>query len=648
MENKQELNIVTNRFLFISPSVSAGLEVEPKISDFEISTILGTGSFGKVYLSKHKITSAIFAIKEIDKTNKNNDLGAPYFRREIEIMYKIKHPNIVKLYGHFEDEKACYFIMEYIPKGNLFNLLTKQKSLCFDSEKVANLMKDLISSVYYIHNMIPPIIHRDIKPENILIADDGRLKLTDFGWSNYDEFYTIRSTFCGTPLYLAPEVINKNGHDKSVDIWCIGAIIFQLLTGKYPFNGQSENVLYDNILRNKIDWPKDINLEAKNLISRILKTDPKDRITLQDMLKHPFFTKNVENPEEFMFKPYEIPYKFEKIFIISKDTPNLTYSENVKKKESDLLINDLSNINTNKILDKINSPPINLKNLDDDILNLNNNNNNLIKNNLVENKNEHQQLNEALSKIKKMEKEKEEFLIKEKFFISEKENLIKEKEEQENEKLILQLDMAKAKHTIFELDEKIKNLMIVLKTNDSQINNDKVFMDKLKNEIINIRKIKDEAINSYLKKIKTLEESLYESNLKIQNQIENDITYFRQSLIGFCDSNENKNKIPKNKNEELPFEIKNPSSDFNFLNTIEMLQKDFGEERSKYQLLLKNKEDEILRLNIDMDNIIQNELYNLKDMCEKYKNEITIKNNEINFLNSKNSNLNDKFNKFLK
>jgi len=115
MDDKVQLNKVKNRFLFISPSVQSALESELKITDFEILDKLGEGSFGKVYRAKHKKTGAIYAIKSIDKLNKNNQEGKPYFRREIEIMYKVRHPNIVRLFGHFEDDQNCYFVLEYIP-----------------------------------------------------------------------------------------------------------------------------------------------------------------------------------------------------------------------------------------------------------------------------------------------------------------------------------------------------------------------------------------------------------------------------------------------------------------------------------------------------------------------------------------------------
>ena len=121
MSKKIEINNVKNRFLPIPESVAKGLEPEPKIADFNIKKELGAGSFGRVYLVEHKVTKALYAIKAIDKRNKNNIEEKPYFRREVEVMYKIHHRNVVKLFGHFEDNNYCYFIMEYISKGNLFS-----------------------------------------------------------------------------------------------------------------------------------------------------------------------------------------------------------------------------------------------------------------------------------------------------------------------------------------------------------------------------------------------------------------------------------------------------------------------------------------------------------------------------------------------
>ena len=241
--NLPKTNNVKNRFLPIPEAVAKGLEPEPKIQDFDIIKELGAGSFGHVYLVTHKVTKIQYAIKAIDKRNKTNIEEKPYFRREIEIMYKIHHPNVVRLFSHFEDDNYCYFIMEYISKGNIYNLIPKDKTKKLSAQVVASIMKDVISAVYFLHNMHPPIIHRDIKPENVLLAEGRVAKLTDFGWSNYMQGDEKRTTVCGTPIYLAPEIINETGHDERVDIWCIGVLLFELCTGNVPFMGNDIDTL---------------------------------------------------------------------------------------------------------------------------------------------------------------------------------------------------------------------------------------------------------------------------------------------------------------------------------------------------------------------------------------------------------------------
>ena len=316
---KIEINNVKNRFLPIPESVAKGLEPEPKITDFKIIKELGSGSFGRVYLVTHKQTKVQYAIKAIDKRDKSNQEEKPYFRREVEVMYKIHHPNVVKLYGHFEDNNYCYFIMEYISKGNIYGLIPQDKKKRLSTQIVASLMKDVISAVYFLHNMDPPIIHRDIKPENVLLAEGMVAKLTDFGWSNYMQEDVKRTTVCGTPIYLAPEIINEKGHDERVDIWCIGVLLFELITANVPFQGNDLETLKNNILKLKITWPRDINLDAKNLIMKILKLDPNARISLSDMLNHPFFTKYFPNAAQSLIKPHN--NKKYMPFIVSKDDP---------------------------------------------------------------------------------------------------------------------------------------------------------------------------------------------------------------------------------------------------------------------------------------------------------------------------------------
>ena len=339
--NKIVLNQVKNRFLSIPESASKGYEPEQKISDFELIKDLGAGSFGRVYLVSHKKTKCQYALKAIDKKNKSNIEEKPYFRREIEIMYRIHHPNVVKLYGHFEDNNYCYFIMEYIPRGNIYSLIPKHGKKKQSNQLIASIIKDVAKSVYFLHKMNPPIIHRDIKPENVLMDENYNIKLADFGWSNYLDNEEKRSTVCGTPIYLAPEMINRKGHDERVDIWCIGVLLFELSTGRVPFQGNNIDVLKYNIRNMKISWPSDIDREEKDLISKILKYNPNDRLTVEEILRHPFIEKYFPNAvNELIIPDNDLKYK---IFVVSVDDPK--YWDPIKKEKPNSSRNKNSNLN---------------------------------------------------------------------------------------------------------------------------------------------------------------------------------------------------------------------------------------------------------------------------------------------------------------
>ena len=317
--NQIKKNNVANRFLPLPESVIKGLESESKISDFNILKELGAGSFGRVLLVQHKITQAKYAIKAIDKRNKANIQEKPYFRREIEIMYRVHHPNVVKLFGHFEDNNYCYFIMEYIAGGNIYSLVQKQAFNPITTQQIASIMKDVISAVYFLHHMHPKIVHRDIKPENVLLDKGMIAKLTDFGWSNYMQGDIKRTTVCGTPVYLAPEIINNQGHDEHVDIWCIGVLLFELLAGYSPWQGDDVQTVRYNINRLKIRWPRNMDRDAIDLISKILKYNPQERLTLRQMLAHPFFIKFFPNGSSSLIKPDNSNQY--RIFLVSKDNP---------------------------------------------------------------------------------------------------------------------------------------------------------------------------------------------------------------------------------------------------------------------------------------------------------------------------------------
>jgi serine/threonine protein kinase len=206
--------------------------------------------------------------------------------REIEIMYILNHPHCLRLKNHFEDDNNFYLVMPLATKGQLYRILRKFKK--FDERTAAQILRETISALQYLHSFNPPIIHRDIKPENLLLNEGGRILLADFGWSNFSDG-GIRKTFCGTPEYIAPEMLSKKGHDTRVDIWSVGVLMFELLSGYSPFVAKNNQELYQNIRRLKIQWPKDMQPLAKNLIGKILKLNPLDRPSLQEILEHQWF-----------------------------------------------------------------------------------------------------------------------------------------------------------------------------------------------------------------------------------------------------------------------------------------------------------------------------------------------------------------------
>ena len=482
---KIEINDVKNRFLPISESVQQGLEPEPKITDFTISKELGAGSFGHVYLVTHKKTKANYAIKAIDKRNKSNIEEKPYFRREVEVMYKIHHPNVVKLYGHFEDNNYCYFIMEYIPKGNVFGLIPQDKKKRVSTQLVASLIKDVISAVYFLHNMNPPIIHRDIKPENVLLTDTLAAKLTDFGWSNYIQEDEKRTTVCGTPIYLAPEIIKEKGHDEKVDIWCIGVLLFELATGSVPFPGNDIETLENNILKLKIQWPKDINLDIKNLIMKILKLDPKARISLSDMMQHHFITKYFPDSTQYLIKPNDnAKYR---PFIVSKDDPN----------NWDPIIHENNNI----------------------ILNINNN--------IKEEKNEKKEKSPEKEKVptdnKSKRKEIKEYTLedlknlKEKYEMLDREyNILKNKENENGNKPIEDQYVNNLINILKEKEEKVAQLLGLIKEKgqDIEIENNESYLKMKVDELEKENQTLQDKINRYEQFINNQQSGEIEGNLK--------------------------------------------------------------------------------------------------------------------------------------
>ena len=258
------------------------------LTDYEIKGILGRGTFSKVKLGINKITKQKVAIKIIDKQfilDKNN---YERIKREIYILKKSNHPNIIKVYDIKEDSKNYYIIMEFCRYGELFQQIISKKHLDVNSSSF--YFFQLINGLGYLHSN--KIIHRDLKPENVLIGEFKLLKIIDFGLSNFSNIDEYLSTPCGSPSYAPPEMIRGKKYNGMLgDIWSCGIILYVMLCGYLPFDGKNNADLFDKILKCKVKYPKNIDKNALDLLKSILVNNPDKRINLDKIKKHQFYLK---------------------------------------------------------------------------------------------------------------------------------------------------------------------------------------------------------------------------------------------------------------------------------------------------------------------------------------------------------------------
>ncbi len=261
-----------------------------KVKDYEKLKTVGLGSYGRVRLCKNKKTGNIFVMKILKKNDIIKQKQVDHVYSEFNILTMLKHPFIVQLFGYnFEDPKYIYFIMEYIQGGELFTLLRTKGT--FPVPQTKFYIAHIITIFEYLHSK--NIVYRDLKPENILINKNGYLKLTDFGFAKQlenEKTYTL----CGTPEYLAPEIILNKGHGKAVDWWTLGILLYEMLVGIDPFSDDDPMKTYQKILKGKINFPKTINKDAKSLIKHLLTQDTSKRYGclkngVKDILNHRFF-----------------------------------------------------------------------------------------------------------------------------------------------------------------------------------------------------------------------------------------------------------------------------------------------------------------------------------------------------------------------
>ncbi|KAL6465606.1 hypothetical protein MHYP_G00257390 [Metynnis hypsauchen] len=262
-------------------------------SHLEIIATLGIGGFGRVELVKVKNENVTFALKCIKKRHIVDNRQEEHIHSERGILSETNSPFIVKMYRTFKDSKYVYMLLEACLGGEIWSLLRDRGS--FDENTTKFCVGCVTEAFEYLHNK--GIIYRDLKPENLMLDSDGYVKLVDFGFAKKIKCGQKTWTFCGTPEYVAPEIILNKGHGLSVDFWALGILIFELLTGSPPFTGSDQMMTYTFILKGmeKMDFPKKITKRPGDLIRKLCKQNPSERLGnmkngITDIKKHRWFT----------------------------------------------------------------------------------------------------------------------------------------------------------------------------------------------------------------------------------------------------------------------------------------------------------------------------------------------------------------------
>ncbi|OMJ67048.1 hypothetical protein SteCoe_35891 [Stentor coeruleus] len=265
------------------------MKKEKDIGDYTIGKTIGEGTFGKVKLGFHNMTGEKVAIKILEKKRIIDVADIERVSREIHILKLIRHPNIIQLYEIIETPAKLYLIMEYASSGELFDYIVSQTRI--KEPEACKIFQQLIAGIEYIHKL--NVVHRDLKPENLLLDHNHQIKIVDFGLSNTYKDKELLKTACGSPCYAAPEMIaGKEYVGLKVDIWSAGVILFAMVCGYLPFEDPNTRKLYKKILKGVYQAPKYISDNVKDLLDRILKTDPEARYGIDEIRAHEWFNQN--------------------------------------------------------------------------------------------------------------------------------------------------------------------------------------------------------------------------------------------------------------------------------------------------------------------------------------------------------------------
>ena len=315
---------------------------EEQISDYTLEKDIGEGNFGKVKLGVNKKTKEQFAIKIMNKEKIQNQMGKAFIP-EIGISKIFNHKNVIQVKSILEDETNYYLIMEYCSKGELFDLICKKHRL--SKEESALFFYQLINGIEYIHSK--GYAHRDLKPENLLLTKNNVLKIIDFGLTHeYNEDISLK-TKCGSPSYAAPEILKGYKYDGfKTDIWSCGIILYAMLSGFLPFEGETNKILFKNIIKCELKLNHIKDDEIKDLIKSLLNPEPKLRIDIKDIKKNKFYLEG----EKLFHKMEDFNYiKDHYKKSLSSNKKNVKYQRNNITIENKKIYDKFSNNRLNKL-----------------------------------------------------------------------------------------------------------------------------------------------------------------------------------------------------------------------------------------------------------------------------------------------------------
>jgi len=286
------------------PSIGLSLTID----DFELITLIGKGSFGKVMQVRKRDTSRIYALKTIRKVHIVNRNEITHTLAERLVLARVNNPFIVPLKFSFQSEQKLYLVLAFVNGGELFHHLQREQR--FNEERSRFYSAELLLALEYLHEL--DVVYRDLKPENILLDYTGHIALCDFGLCKLNmKDSDTTNTFCGTPEYLAPEILTANGYNKTIDWWTLGVLLYEMLSGLPPFYDEVTDKMYEKILQDPLVFGPEIGSQARNILTGLLTRDPAHRLGVNgadEIKKHPFFEKHIDF-KKLLEKKIQPPFK---------------------------------------------------------------------------------------------------------------------------------------------------------------------------------------------------------------------------------------------------------------------------------------------------------------------------------------------------